>query len=151
MFVENYNKIEGRLTYKSKWIEPLILECKTIIFIKDKKTKAIIFHKYDPDGASPSVHFEALATILYHERLSKTNIKDIEWYLVHQEAIRATAIGTLIETWPVVHKAMFRMKMDWVDGEFKNGQSIILSEDEMRLLIEKIDAPSTSSDLFWRE
>jgi len=151
MFVETYTKIEGILTYTSKWIEPIVIRCKVIIFIKDKKTKVIIFHKYSTDGGSPTNQYESLASVLYHERLSKADVKDIEWYLVHQEAKHVTTAGSLIVTTPIVNQNLFLMTMKWDGKEFRKGEFKQFGEEKMRRLIDEIDVPATSSDLIWKE
>jgi len=139
MFIDDCKKIEGRLLYRSYFLNTPA-ECNVNIFIRKNETKVIIFQKHRHNGTSPTNCYEDLATSLYHQRLFHLDIKTIKWFLYYEEAKK---VSYSEYEWQLCPKEMFNMVMDWEDGHFKDGAIFKrINEEHILNILEMAEYPS---------
>ena len=144
-FVEDCRKIEGMFSYNSWWTKKET-SCKVIFIIRKEQTKVIVFQRYGQEGTSPTNCYEDIAASLYREQLSRTDIKNIRWYLYYVEAKKVVSIVNSVQEWPIVGKAMFHITMDWREKRFVDLKFNVLDDEKIKDALEINGLPS---DLYW--
>ena len=145
MFVEDTRRIEGKFVYLT-WVTKKETSCKVVFIIRKEQTKVIVFQRYGQGGTSPTNCYEDIATSLYREQLSATDIQSIRWYLYYVEAKKVLSVEGYCGENMIVNKAMIHITMSWSEGRFGNLKFNGMDEEKIQSVLEMKDLPS---DLYW--